>query len=187
MVHIDFVVKDHHFSPYINERFNVISASHVIEHIPDLIFWLNQLDELLADGGRICLAIPDRRYTFDYFRPETEATAVVRAHEEKLTKPSKWQIAESIYYHQKVDLNELWAGKTPQRFTPRFDLNTAIRMGEERSKTYTDTHCWVFTPASLERLIADLNFGRFIKLHIESIEPTKKGLNEFWAILRRGA
>ena len=187
LVDIDFVVKDHNFVPYISDRFNLISASHVIEHIPDLISWLNQLDELLVDGGLVCLAIPDRRYTFDYFRPETEATAVVRAYEEKLNRPSKWQIAESFYYHQKIDINELWAGKKPQRFTPRFDLGTAIRMAEERSKVYTDTHCWVFTPSSLERLIADLNDGRFIDLHIKSIEPTRKGLNEFWAILcRRG-
>lgn len=185
MVDIDFVVKDHRFSPYIKERFDLISASHVIEHIADLISWFNQLDELLADGGRICLAVPDRRYTFDYFRPETEATAVVRAYEEKLTMPSKWQIAENVYYHQKVDVNELWAGKNPNRFTPHFDLGTAIRMAEERSKVYTDTHCWVFTPSSLERLIADLNSGRYIRLHIDNIEPTRKGFNEFWAVLHR--
>lgn len=185
MVDIDFVVKDHHFSPYIKERFDLISASHVIEHIADLISWLNQLDELLVDGGRICLAVPDKRYTFDYFRPETEATAVVRAYEEKLTMPGKWQVAENIYYHQKVDAIGLWEGKKPNRFTPRFDLGTAIRMAEERSRSYTDTHCWVFTPSSLERLIADLNFGGYIRLHIASIEPTRKGTNEFMAVLSR--
>jgi SAM-dependent methyltransferase len=186
MVDIDYVVKEHHFAPHINERFDVISASHVIEHIADLISWLNQLDELLVDGGRICLAVPDRRYTFDYFRPETEVTAIVRAHEEKLTRPSKWQIAENFYYYQKVDINALWAGEQPV-FMPRFDLATALRKAEESSHVYTDSHCWVFTPSSLERVIADLKSGRFIRLHAEKIEPTHKGANEFWAILSRSA
>lgn len=182
---IDFVVKDHQFAQYIGERFDLISGSHVLEHIPDLISWLNQLEELLADGGQIFLSVPDRRYTFDYFREVSEATAIIRAYEERLTQPSKWQIVESFYYHQKVNLAEIWAGNEPKNFTPRFDLGTALLMAEEKSRSYTDVHCWVFTPSSFKRVIGDLADGGFIRLHVDNIEPTRQGLNEFWVVLCR--
>ena len=39
-----------------------IIASHVIEHTPDLIGFLNDCDSILKDDGVISLVIPDMRY-----------------------------------------------------------------------------------------------------------------------------
>ncbi|MPW20588.1 methyltransferase domain-containing protein [Paraburkholderia sp. CNPSo 3157] len=49
-----------------------IVASHVIEHVPDLITWLRELSHALRPGGQVRLAIPDKRFTFDLLRRETE-------------------------------------------------------------------------------------------------------------------
>src|SRR6185436_9508930 len=46
-----------------------VVASHVVEHVPDLIGWLADLAELTADGAALVLVVPDRRYTFDALRP----------------------------------------------------------------------------------------------------------------------
>jgi SAM-dependent methyltransferase len=44
-----------------------IIASHVIEHVPDFISYLQQCEELLKPYGILSLVIPDKRYCFDYF------------------------------------------------------------------------------------------------------------------------
>jgi predicted SAM-dependent methyltransferase len=185
IVDVDYVVKSHHFAPAIEERFDLIAGSHVIEHIADVISWLNQLESLLADGGKIFLAIPDRRFTFDYFRQVSEATDMVRAHREGLTRPSVWQLAAHFYYHFKVDVAAIWEGRKPAKLVPRFDLATAIRMAEEKAESYTDAHCWVFTPPSFKQAISDLAGGGFVGLKVDHIEPTRQGENEFWAMMSR--
>lgn len=56
----------------VGHGFNVdyVVASHVIEHVPDLIGWLEELSSVLRDGGEVKLAVPDKRFTFDYLRRE---------------------------------------------------------------------------------------------------------------------
>lgn len=186
VVDVDYVVRDHSFAPHIDLRFSLISACHVIEHVADVIFWLNQLEDLLADDGRIFLAIPDRRYTFDYYRQVSESVSMVRAHEAQLTRPDKWQLAEHFYYHQKVDLTELWAGNKPPDFKPRFSLAKALRMAEKKASAYTDAHCWVFTPPSFRRALNDLRQSGYTDLTIAHLEGTRHGTSEFWVVLESG-
>lgn len=49
--------------------FDWIIASHVIEHVPDLVGFLRECERLLNAGGTLSLAIPDKRYCFDHLRP----------------------------------------------------------------------------------------------------------------------
>jgi SAM-dependent methyltransferase len=184
-VEVDFVVKTSFFANEVAERFDLICASEVIEHIADVISWLNQLESLLTEQGRVFLVVPDRRYTFDYFRSVSEAVEMVRAYREKLTRPDVWQLASHFYYHFKVDPKELWEGKRPKKFVPRFDFATALKMAEEKSKTYTDAHCWVFTAGSFVRIIDDLRGGGFINLRISHLRPPVKGSNSFLAVLEK--
>ena len=42
--------------------------------------WLNEIAGVLTTGGQVRLAIPDRRYTFDYARAETTIADVMEDH-----------------------------------------------------------------------------------------------------------
>ena len=59
---------------------DLIVASHVVEHVPDLILWLDELHLALAPRGQVSLAIPDRRFTFDFLRRETSLSDVLAVH-----------------------------------------------------------------------------------------------------------
>jgi SAM-dependent methyltransferase len=96
-VTVDYVVKSKHFAVEIDQKFDLIVANHVIEHILDVIFWFKQLESLLTKDGTIFLSVPDRRFTFDYFRNVSSATQMIRAHEEKLEMPDYWQLLDHFY------------------------------------------------------------------------------------------
>jgi trans-aconitate methyltransferase len=40
--------------------FDYCVATHVMEHVPDTIGWLNQIFEVMHDGAVLALALPDR-------------------------------------------------------------------------------------------------------------------------------
>lgn len=185
VVTVDHVVKSHRFADEVPGAFDLIVANHVVEHIADLIGWLEQVESLLAEGGRVFLSVPDRRYTFDYFRAETTAVQLLRAHEEKLERPDFWQILDHMYYHQKVDSKQIWKGHLPERFQPRFSLAEACRRAKARTQAYANVHCWVFTAQSFERCMDDLKSAAAIPLLLDSIAPPDGGFNEFWVALRR--
>ena len=44
-----------------------IIASHVIEHVPNFISYLQQCEAMLKPDGILSFIIPDKRYCFDYF------------------------------------------------------------------------------------------------------------------------
>jgi hypothetical protein len=184
-VDVDFVVKSSDFAGVVAGPYDLAVANHVVEHIPDLVHWFAQLTGLLAEGGRVFLAVPDRRYTFDYFRKESNAVQVLRAHREQLDKPDAWQLAENFYYHQKVDLAALWEGVLPERFTPRFSLAEALRRAEAQAAKYVACHCWVFTPPSFRALLNDLHSAGVLDLAVEHMDGPRPGTNEFWVLLRR--
>jgi SAM-dependent methyltransferase len=182
---VDYVVKEPAFSEKISRRFDMLVAHHVIEHVADPVFWFRQCSALLKQGGRVFLSIPDRRYTFDYFRPVSLAAHMVRAMEEKPSKPPLWQVVDHFYYHFKVDLDGIWAGDLPTKFTSRFSLAKAVEMAKAREAIYTDTHCWVFTPASFSQCIRELVESSYIPFQLESVEDTQYGTNEFRVMLRK--
>ncbi|MBU0507246.1 class I SAM-dependent methyltransferase [bacterium] len=59
---------------------NFIIANHVIEHCEDPIATLTMFTRKLLSGGRIFLAVPDKRRTFDRSRTETTWEHLVEDH-----------------------------------------------------------------------------------------------------------
>ena len=60
IVNVDFVCFDGNVSKAVGDKkFDVIIASHVAEHIPNLIKWLQVLSYILQPDGCIFLVLPD--------------------------------------------------------------------------------------------------------------------------------
>ena len=83
--------------------FDYVVASHVLEHVPDLIGWLNEVSAVLRPGGRLSLAMPDRRYTFDIRRRETDVSEIVEASLLQLRRPAVRATFDHFYRYVQVD------------------------------------------------------------------------------------
>jgi SAM-dependent methyltransferase len=155
IVPIDYAIGDGTISAAVGDDapFDYVIASHVIEHVPDLIGWLNDVRGVLVDGGVLSLAVPDHRCCFDALRSPTVAADVVHAHLDHATVPSARQVFD--HYASAV----LWHGLIAWSEEPPFDelvpvhgepealerATAAATLGE-----YVDVHCWVFTPRTAE-------------------------------------
>jgi SAM-dependent methyltransferase len=185
LVDVDYVVKSRDFASGIAEPVDLLMANHVLEHVPDPIHWLNQAARCTRDDGRLFLSVPDRRYTFDYFRRENDAIDMLIANQEKRLVASADDVARHLYYFTQITHLEIWESGPPLSFRPRMSFESALEQASKSSSVYTDVHCWVFTTESFIRTFDALSASRHVAWEIEKFEPVQPGQNEMRMLLRK--
>lgn len=187
-VDVDFVLSDGPIAELAEgvAPFDYIVASHVIEHVPDLVAWFDDLSSVLVEGGRVCLAIPDRRYCFDARRASTELADVVAAHLERRTRPSPRAFFDFAWNYTSVDATATWRGDLPDDVLEDVaSVYRRVRAYALESGEYHDVHVWAFSPQNLETIINALGAMELTDLRIEDLAETEAGDGEFFAHLVR--
>ena len=138
-----------------------IIASHVAEHVPDLISWLGEVADALSPGGELRLALPDMRYSFDYFRQPTRLSDLVAAWMVRARRPQITQILDFVLnYAPGIDGNGIDAGTFDPSGAPRhYSFAGAVELAQrtlDHAAHYEDVHCWVFDPAHFAALMLQL-------------------------------
>lgn len=172
-------------------RYDYIIASHVIEHITDLAGFLEQCAALLKENGVLSLAIPDKRYCFDFFRENSSLSKVIDKYMAKdKSRHSTGTIIEANINSVRQD-QEIYAGKSG--YWPK-DAFTFFHFDYEQLRPilkkdkYIDIHGWVFTPASFRILVNDLQeIGLIQDLSEVAFYPTDAGSCEFFVSFRKKA
>ena len=166
-------------------------SSHNVEHQPDLIHHFQELDRILLPNGQLYFAIPDRRYCFDYYLPDTNFANVFGAYYESRRKHT----AASVFEHRMLTTHneaaQHWRGDHgPSPFAASVSPAMISIVHEtlariESTPGYIDTHAWQFTPTSFRTLIDILMQSGKVPFRVERVYPTIKNSNEFYAILTR--
>ena len=91
-----------------DNKFDYCVASHVIEHVPDLIGWFREVADILKDGGIASFAIPDKRYTLDSLRPQTTPADLIEAFLLKYRKPSVRHIFDHFSTVVDLEIQDAW-------------------------------------------------------------------------------
>jgi hypothetical protein len=142
----------------------------VIEHVPDLISFLQQCETLLKDDGIISLVIPDKRYCFDYFSQITSTGEVLDANLEKRQRPSSGQIFNHIANAAKRNGNIAWSPDNnggADQLVHDFQEAKSHFLRSKETSDYIDVHCWRFTPASFNLIISDLTKLNLINMQVK--------------------
>ena len=174
-------------------RFDYAIASHVIEHVPDMIGWVRHVLDVLVADGQLVLAIPDKRYTFDAARPDT---SVGRHLEIAFRSPQVPQVSQ-VFEHfagavamGEAELRGLWDGTLePSRIRRLHTDEEALRhsLGGPRAGVYTDCHASVFTPRSFLHALSDLVRLGQLDVEVVGFFDTACYANEFMVMLRKRA
>ena len=166
--------------------FDWVIASHVVEHVPDVVGWLRDIGDVLVDGGQAFLVVPDRRFCFDARRPSTTVGMALQAHELTDRNPSVRAVYDHFRKAVDISADEAWRGQVfgPERaIHPLSDV--VGQVARVRDGEYVDAHVWTFTPEWFVELIEDLGELGLIDLTIRDIVPTAEGQLEFYVVLDR--
>lgn len=173
-------------------QFDGLIASHVGEHIPDLIGFFQALDRVLKPGGVIALALPDMRVCFDFFLSRTTTGEVLDAHANHRTRHRRGKIFDGVAYRAQRGTGAGWLFAMPPQegaVQLEHDLATANNAYQTASEApgdpYTDTHGWQFTPASFQLILLELHQLDLIPWKITRLEQAA-GV-EFYVWLERSA
>ncbi len=163
---VDFVWKDGSYLDLTGRpgHYDWIVASHVIEHMPDLVGFLNDCASLLKDDGVLSLAVPDKRFCFDRYRSLSGLDQLVDAHLQKRQNHSPGKVAD--YFLNVVQLGgEISWTRGYASVRTSSDMEFVHGLGQARSgmeavvqqDSYLDIHAWCFTPNSFRLLVGDLH------------------------------
>jgi hypothetical protein len=196
--YVDYVWKGQTYENLFSGQrdFNYIVASHVIEHAPDLLSFLVETSNLLTGGGYLLLAVPDKKATFDFYRPNTTIGDVIVGHLSPELYDLKALLDEShlrcdldgaIAWNREASINNLRNHNIP---SPSYEikeveslLKRTLKEGVVENKEYRDAHRWVFTPETLQDLIGLLSDAGLIKYEV--IDWTHTGYYEFLMVLQK--
>jgi SAM-dependent methyltransferase len=157
---VDFVWQGQPLTTLIGKTqcYDWIIASHVIEHVPDLISFLQQCEALLKPDGILSLVIPDKRYCFDYFNPTTSTGELLDACEQKRTRPSLGKIFDHFANASARNDSIAWSKDNRGNLSliHSFEAAKDQWISAQKKSEYVDVHCWRFTPSSFEIIIEDL-------------------------------
>jgi SAM-dependent methyltransferase len=191
LVDVDFVTGDGTLTDAVGaRRFDYAIASHVIEHVPDLIGFLQELTHVLRPEGFLCLAVPDKRFTFDHFRANTALADLLEAHLAGLRRPSVRQVFDHFANVMLVPARDAWRGALQkQRLVKPHTMADAWRMAEAAASgdRHIDCHCHVFTPTSFFELLRGCFELDLLELRVTHFWSPIPHEVEFFVVLRRPA
>lgn len=168
--------------------FDYVIASHVIEHVPNMLGWLREIAEVLKDGGVLSLAIPDKRYTFDIKRPLTSLGDVIESYLLNKRRPGPKDIFDHTSLACKVDMVLAWNnGIDLDNLEHMGDLEKAYRLASKylSDEDYQDVHVNILTPTRFLDLIENASELGLFDYEVASFHDTYYNSHEFIVLLRR--
>lgn len=173
----------------VDEKFDVVFSCHSIEHQMNLIKHLNIVESLLKDQGLYVLIIPDKRYCYDHYIPETLITEIIDNYVNNIEFRSLNHVLQEHFIKAQNSAFNHWIGEHgdfEEKLTSDKLSEVVKQYLEDRKEgKYIDVHSLRFTPRSFGNIIDILNELKLIRLQNYRLCHTIWGRLEFTAILRK--
>ena len=186
---VDIVWGDAALTDLVDEQsIDYAIASHVAEHVPDLVTWMQEMKGVLRRDGQLRLLLPDGRVSADCLRDRTRVVDLLDAHLNRARKPRTRQILDhALSVATGVDARKIYTGEMPLSAVSRaYDPMRAIDIARAALETgqYVDVHCWVFTPRSFAEAMRTLVELEVIAMRCAGFHDTDLELFEFYVFLQ---
>jgi len=158
---VDFVSRGQSLTELIGDEglYDWVVASHVIEHIPDLVTFMQDVERILRPEGRLALVVPDQRFTLDYYGEVSTTGQVLDAHAEGRTRPTAGQAFDHFARAATLAGTIAWSAAdegVPEMLHPYESARLAYQRSLAGDDFGGELHCWRFTPASFRLIVDDL-------------------------------
>lgn len=183
IVDIDYVIKGSYANTFKDtEKFDYIVASHVVEHIPDLIGWFEDASSVLVPNGKVLLVYPDKRYSFDKFRESSVFTQALQVHQGK-TAALEQRIMD--FQTNVVDENDpayWWYHPNALEHLPSKAIDV-----QELGKETDDVHYWPFSPTAFLKFLLDMDRAGLSDFECINFQDTSVDDQQFFVTLKKKA
>lgn len=150
-VSIDYVIKESYTADLKNvPPFDYVISCHVLEHIPRIIDFFLDIQNVMSPGGLFYAMLPDHRYCFDHFRQPTSFAEAWHVHVSKIPC-APWRVLEHVMDTTSCnDSTIFWKDDSLAVTNLLSNVKEWKRFVEAYEKTVggavTDVHFSVFTP-----------------------------------------
>jgi len=168
--------------------FDFVVASHVMEHVPNPVGWLNELLSVTKVGGKIALFLPSRRFNVDCYRNETTFGELVKWWIEQPAIPTTGQILD--FMTNSIGLihgdgvawthDGLPTDGRREFYSDEDSIDMATNLAI--SPHYLDVHCTVWSAESFRSVIERLEKCGIVNAEVSEIVGEEC---EFLAILTK--
>jgi len=133
---VDILCTSSDYATVCDEPFDYVIANHVLEHVPNPIAWLQMIGTILRDDGKLFLSLPDKKHTFDKYRPDTPLSHILYDYYTGVTEASREHILETeLYYDMQFIQREMNVGERLDDARLRRSFDIPVHPG---------IHCHVF-------------------------------------------
>ena len=158
---VDFVSRGESLSDLIGDEgiYDWVVASHVIEHMPDPLSFMQDVERILRPDGRLALVVPDKRVTLDYYGEISTTGQVLDAHTDRRTRPTAGQAFDHFARAATLSGAIAWSAEnegTPEMLHPHESARLAYQRSLGGDDFGGELHCWRFTPAGFRLIVDDL-------------------------------
>jgi SAM-dependent methyltransferase len=173
----DYIVTSDNYASFLDKKFDVCIANHVIEHTNNVILWLQSISEILSHDGYLFLAIPDKKYTFDKYRQTTQLSHIIADYYNGASVVEHI-IEIALLYDQEFIGKEINIAK---------NLSTEILDQEAKKSAWIGLHRHVFDLYTFQhQIIIPLLYAGFCDFRVIFCSEENQPGNEFHCILQKG-
>ncbi|GHU06688.1 hypothetical protein FACS1894158_13930 [Betaproteobacteria bacterium] len=180
IVDVDYIVTSDEYHLFVNDKFDVVIANHVIEHVDDVVLFIKNTSNLLADNGVLFLSIPDKKMSFDKFRQNTPFSHIVTDY----LLGGNWS---ALYHIIEIDmLYDLTFVNKPNNIEAR--LNSDLFKKQIGREPWIGLHRHVFEVESFrDQIINPILFSGYVDFNcIYCDTMLRGGMDEFYCFLKKG-
>lgn len=182
---IDYVIKKSYKETFKNiKKFDVVYLSHVIEHMPDIIDFFQDIRNIINNKGKLVLIYPDARYCFDHFR---NGTTFVDAYDVYKNKENSGKRVMDFYYNVVKENNPLffWNNTKQNDILPTTNFQKTLNVYEKALKGVLpdDTHFWPFSDFQFIKFLYDMDRANLLDFEIKEFHKTLPNSQEFMVVL----
>lgn len=182
---IDYVITKSYTETFKNEKkFDVIYLSHVIEHMPDIISFFQDIANVLKEKGKLILIYPDARYCFDHFRNGTTFVDAYDVHENNVSASNRvFDFVYNVVHENRPEF--FWKDPGLSGALPKNNFNDALVAREKatQGELPDDTHFWPFADYQFVKFLYDMDRGGLLKFDISYFHETQPNTQEFMIVL----
>jgi len=191
IVPVDYVITGTYKEAIGAMNFNTVFSSHVIEHTTCVIGHLSEISEILHEGGRYVMCIPDKRFTFDHFRevtPFRDAYDVYKNGEKMLERLGLDHMMNCHNCNRPIQY--IMGNISFESIALDTEKTLSAINGYENFKKEIGYHFWVFTYKSFLSFIRDSLRFNLLPFEVEmakSPELLRVGANELHVVLKKNS